>query len=493
MNYSNSHYLFYANDSSGKVDADWIVGDNTIISVSENGDNVACVTTLKPGTTTLKASASGYNPTTVNVTVSAGTLESVSVTGSLSNNQFTAGGSWNHNGLTATANYDTGYTKDVSSDATWSYNPATPTLGVESVVISATYQSVKGDSTPQAVVVTRNNPLQALYSKNNNTNVSNIYGIYVGAIDSKNVVMMDGEYGILLYNSDGINVSSYTENKTILKVNGKISIYNGLYEIVTSSITTVSSADVLEPVTYTAEGGETAEYVSRKTTVTGVPSVTTGDLSKDAGAGDVTFSFNLGGGKSIQVFYHRNSQNAEDYALLKAAVTGSSEITIKGFTSWYNSAIQVKMNGVVEADESYTAIMFSQQLLDDTKDLCDAYEGGVSSYSSYKSQLQSIWSNLASKYATLPNDQKTLLGNALRVEDGTTIEQAMTRYDFLTGKYDLSNFINGRTPMVNPYVNFNEMVGGNFNTVMLVIISSIAIGAVGISLFFIIKKKNESK
>ena len=132
------------------------------------------------------------------------------------------------------------------------------------------------------------------------------------------------------------------------------------------------------------------------------------------------------------------------------------------------------MNGVVEADESYTAIMFSQQLLDDTKDLCDAYEGGVSSYSSYKSQLQSIWSNLASKYATLPNDQKTLLGNALRVEDGTTIEQAMTRYDFLTGKYDLSNFINGRTPMVNPYVNFNEMVGGNFNTVMLVIISSIA-------------------
>ena len=339
--------------------------------------------------------------------------------------------------------------------------------------------------------------IQALYSKADGASVSDVYGIYVGKIDDSNIVMMDGEYGIDIYSKNAFATISYTENVTVLKVSGAISIYNGFYEVVPTSISeaeTVPEDQVpATPVVYAAKGGETAEYVSRLTTVTGTVTVAEGSQGNYDGdfdpdnKKDITMTFDLGGDKTLPVFYHRNSQTEEVYNAMKAAVTGGTEITVKGFTAWYKNAIQIKMNGYIPAAEGYTAEDFAQELLDLTDAVCTGYVEGDDNHD----ELVAIWSILAGadKYPSLASEEKTILADAERDEHGSVVEQAMARYDFLTGKYKLNNFINGRTPVqLRPAIEFEAQN----NTTMIIIVAIATVSAVSLAALLIIKKRKHN-
>lgn len=66
--------------------------------------------------------------------------------------------SWDPTGFTVTATFQSSWTADVTSDATWTYNPAAPADGVTSVVATATYTdgiyTETANSAAQAVTVT---------------------------------------------------------------------------------------------------------------------------------------------------------------------------------------------------------------------------------------------------------------------------------------------------------------------------------------------------
>ena len=154
INYSSTGYLFYAKDGSTQLDANWSVGDSSILSVEENSNHVAVVTTLKPGTTTLSATADGYLPASVNITVKSGDLQSVTVSGSMSRTNYATGSAWEKDGLIATANYSTGYALNVTDLATWSYSPASASsTSITSVVATATYESKSDSTEAQAVSI----------------------------------------------------------------------------------------------------------------------------------------------------------------------------------------------------------------------------------------------------------------------------------------------------------------------------------------------------
>ena len=334
------------------------------------------------------------------------------------------------------------------------------------------------------------NQIGVLYSKSDGASVSNIYGYYVGKLDDNNAVIMDGEYGIDVYKSGAFSSVSYTENETILKVTGSISIYNGLYEIKATSITTVASADISAPVVYTTQGGETKEYQNRVTTVTGVPSVTSGSLDNAAGTSDIKMNFSVNS-KTINIHYKKARQTSDAVAALKTAVSGASEITISGFTGWYKKTdsdpgFQVQMVDIVTYDNSYTAEIFAQDLLDQTDAVCDGWTPGTNNHEA----LVAIWSDLASanKYPKLPSEQKTLLAEA-DVEGSSTIDRAMARYDFLTHKYGLNNFINGRLPSSSRYI---PLIDNSNTTIFIVIISVISMSALSFGLFLTIRKRKHN-
>ena len=414
-------------------------------------------------------------------------LESITVTGSMSKTAYYVGESWSPTGLVATGHYQTAGNKDISDKVTWTYSPASPALNVTSVVATASIGEVSGSSSAQTVYVSRSNPIQVLYTQSSGASVD-VYGYYVGFLDGTGPVIMDGEYGIVVYNKTA-DVSGYTEGETILHATGSISIYKGLYEIGSPTISEASSIPEdkvpATPVVYSAKGGETAEYASRLTTVTGIPSYN-GTIG-EAGASDLTLTFTIGE-KTIQVFYKKAAQtaDADAFAAIKAAVADSEEITIKGFTGWYNG-FQVQMNGYVPPVEDYTAEDFAQDLLDQTDAVCAGWKEGDNNHDA----LEAIWSDLASndKYPSLPAAQKTILAEANRDESGTVVEQAMARYDFLTGKYNLSHFINGRTPMSFAFTGFDNLA--ETNNTMIIVISIAATSALAFTLLLVFKKKKQ--
>lgn len=481
--------LFYANDKDGNdIDAEWSSSNPGIFTVGENSNHVAYVTPVAPGTANLIATADGYNDGVFVLTINAGAVETVTVSGAMTKTSYYVGEAWSPAGLTVTADYEYGYHGDVTSSASWSYSPESPATSVTSVVATATYNDVSGSSTAQSVTVTRTNPIQAIYTKASGTSVD-VYGYYVGFLDGTGPVIMDGDYGIVIYNKSA-DVSGYTVNETILHVTGSVSIYKGLYEIGSATMSVASGTfdHPDTPVIYSTTGNETADYASRLTTVTGTATLTSGSFDDAAGTNDIKLSFTVGT-KTVQVFYKKAAQtaDADAFAAIKDAVANSTEITIKGFTGWYDG-FQVQMNGVVEAAESYTAEEFAQYLLDETDAVCEGYTEGDNNHDA----LVTVWNKLQNptdpdqkSYPFLPSAEKTVLGEADADEEGSTIEQAIARYEHICSAYGLAQFIEGRAeiPVKGSYApSYVSTLDSSSSITIIVIVAVASMTLLGVTL-----------
>ena len=427
---------------------------------------------------------------------SSATLESIAVTGSMNKKSYTTADSWDPTGFVVTAYYDDESSKDVTSNASWTYSPASPALNVTSVVATATYGEKSASSTAQTVTVTRTNPIQVIYTKSSGASVD-VYGYYVGFLDGTGPVIMDGDYGIVVYNKSA-DVSSYTVNETILHVTGSVSIYKGLYEIGSATINVASGTfdHPDTPVIYSTTGNETADYASRLTTVTGTATLTSGSFDDAAGTNDIKLSFTVGA-KTVQVFYKKAAQtaDADAFAAIKDAVANSTEITIKGFTGWYDG-FQVQMNGVVEAAESYTAEEFAQYLLDETDAVCEGYVEGDNNYEA----LVTVWNKLQNptdpdkkSYPFLPAAEKTILGEADADEEGSTIEQAIARYEHICSAYGLAQFIEGRAeiPVKGSYSpSYMSTLDSSSSITIIVIVAVASMTLLGVTLVIRKRKMN---
>lgn len=156
LDYGPTGMLLYARESvsSDDLDVDWTTSDATILDIEEIENDHLFVKGLKPGTATVSAEREGYKKATATITVSAGDLETIVVSGAMSKTSYSTMESWSAAGLVATANYELGYSYDATEDVEWTFNPAAPAENVTSVVATATMDEVSGSSAAQAVTVT---------------------------------------------------------------------------------------------------------------------------------------------------------------------------------------------------------------------------------------------------------------------------------------------------------------------------------------------------
>ena len=98
------------------------------------------------------------------------------------------------------------------------------------------------------------------------------------------------------------------------------------------------------------------------------------------------------------------------------------------------------------------------------------------------------WSSMSTKYTTLlfTEDQNTLK-NASANESGTTIEQAIARYNYIVNKYGYTNFMNRSTS--GSYNNFT-MVNEETNYTALIVVISI-MSSISLIGFVLYKKKKK--
>lgn len=428
--------------------------------------------------------------TSYDITVEAvPTVVSLTATGTPNKKTYTDGDTFNPNGLTITALYSDDSEEDVTSDVTWTPNPLTE--GTTSVTGTYLGQSVVvGGITVNPAPFS--NSIKECYNKASGADVTNVYGIFVGGFNNnQSSIIMNGEYGIMLYNT--APDSTWKENETCLCVTAAtLDIYKNLYELKSCTVSKVESAETISnnvlPVSiYSVTGSESASdltVANRLCLMSGiVTSIKHGSTSGYLKNTDNTVTMQMGG-SSIQLFIKSATATDEVGTALNDSLNNSSAMTIKGFTGFYNDNFQVQFKNLVESSSSYTAASFAQDLLDLTDSIC-------SSSGDKEIALSGVWLTLETdKYYILTSDQQNALYIAVANKDSSNvIEQAMARYDQICRKYNsCDNFI-GRASANGAR---NNMIIANSQS-MLIAVVSISVAAISIlgASFLLLKKKKD--
>lgn len=353
--------------------------------------------------------------------------------------------------------------------------------GIATITVTSTLDSsIKATC---SVTVTKSetivNSIKNCYSFASGTSVSNIYGIYVGTSDGKSPIIMNGEYGIILYGGSLDN--SWIKNQTVLKASGTLDIYNNLYEIksYTASVVTDEEeiANNVSPiVTYSINGSETSSdtsLASRLCLVSGTVAYAS-DSNNDYKA-----TITLSNSKTVNLFVKSTYKET-----LKNIIVAGATLTLKGFTSIHYSTFQVSVFENVTIEDSYTANDFATELMNKTDSIC-------SSSTNKAGDLSPVWIDLEQNcYSKLSESEKnTLLISGATYKTGATIEQAMDRYDYIVSHYNLNNFINRNITKSDIRINFLTTSDSH----LLLILSLTGLSFAAITLTFILIKRKVNK
>lgn len=319
-------------------------------------------------------------------------------------------------------------------------------------------------------------------------------GIYMGQVRDAAIVM-NGEYGMSVYYGTGnvpVTFDSYTKGVTPLHIESKLEISSGLYRtnkdenVVSVLASEKRIAEIGTPSTYMITGSEDKDdaYLgSRLSNATGVIksySYTSGNVNMNA-----TIEVN---GTELSLFIANMFMTDDVQNKIKDSYDNKKVITIEGFTSFYNK-FQIQLTGIVEKKEDYTATDFAKQIIELTDAVCDGYDGKTDN----SEALKSVWLILqdTDHYLALAVEQQTILKNATADSTGDDLAKGVARYDYLVGKYNLTNFIDRDVPNVgsglNPLISVNNIQETAWIVVIVGLVGLTAVGG-----YFFIRRRKEN-
>lgn len=136
---------------------------------------------------------------------------------------------------------------------------------------------------------------------------------------------------------------------------------------------------------------------------------------------------------------------------------------------------------------SYSAWSLAFEILSETDSVCNEYDGVTDNADA----IAAKWETLGGEghYASLNSAEKAKLIEGIAKEDGTTLEQALARYDYLTAKYNLDGFISDRAPSAGRYTPANLTVAEDSN-VAIAVVAIVAVASISaIAVILIIKRR----
>ena len=107
---------------------------------------------LKAGVGSVTGTYEGKTFTVTGITVATNELLGITISGELTKNTYDNTESWSTAGLKVIANYSVSGEQDVTSQVTWSFDPAKPTIGKEQVTITATFDDKTASQTYDVTV-----------------------------------------------------------------------------------------------------------------------------------------------------------------------------------------------------------------------------------------------------------------------------------------------------------------------------------------------------
>ena len=258
-----------------------------------------------------------------------------------------------------------------------------------------------------------------------------------------------GDTGLLDYttsNAEGGVISFTSTHTNILTVDNA-----GNYEAVSKGVAsvivtlTIDDKEYFDITKFIVNGNATISQVIEISNEIGTGKTTEYKVSASgtvtSKSGDGTKSKNnsvyiTDGENTLQVYYgYKAVSNWSDI------VVGASVIAT-GFVQNYNGNAEISSPSIEVIE--YTAESFADDLLTAISEVCSIDYDGVTSN---KTALEGVWSIMSnsSHYGKLSSAQVLILASADADEDGTNIEKAMAFYDYACKKYNLTQFIEGRT------------------------------------------------
>ena len=418
----------------------WISDDGTTTDMLQiysgkglNSANFSAVTDVEVGAiVTIKGTLKKYNSTyeydknNYQLSYLVKTITSLTISGSMTKTMYSDGSQWNPAGFVVTAHYNDNTTGDVTSGASWTYNPAVPTLGVTSVVATASFGGFSATSSAQAVTVATTPYTNGLPYKMYlvNTQLSATY-YFTGAMGT-------GQQQYYGASSTDISeaVDVYFENNT----NGGQNLYFNV--------------------------NSTKNYIT-------INKVTSGE--------ETHYNFTFGTtAPTIGWGYNGNCLTYEIDGVDYTIATYGSYTTFGGSPASYNTNYPAQFS----LSDSVTAATFAQEFLDNMT--CDATGASAPTFASGYT-----WADFQVTFSQLPSSEQQTLQSATANESGTVVEQAMARYDYVVAKYSYNNFINrsigNSANRMNGIIDNNRVV---LLTAVLGLLSTTAFAA-----FYMLRKK----
>lgn len=251
---------------------------------------------------TLTASSNQVRMTKIDVTyevdVNAPVLESIATTGTPYNTTCYIGDTPSAEGLFVTATYSDNSTADVTSSASWSYEPATIASDTKSVTATASYGGKEASTTFNVTVNSIANTEEDAYTVAEAITLIDAgkgltEEVYVKGIVSQ-VDEFNDTYGSITYwisddgtttsqqflcygglDIDGEKFTSINDLKlgTVVVINGLLTKYNSTYELNTSNVLVSkdeSNARTIESITIDGEATKTYYNIGERLSVEGL-------------------------------------------------------------------------------------------------------------------------------------------------------------------------------------------------------------------------------
>ncbi len=418
----------------------WISDDGSTTNMLEvysgkglNGADFAAVTDIEVGAiVTIKGNLKKYNSTyeydvsSQQTSYLVKTITGLTMTGSMTKTLYSDGSQWNPAGIEVIASYNDNTTGDVTGGVTWSYNPATPTLGVTSVVVTASFGGFSVSSSAIAVTVSTtpytNGIPYKMYLLNTNLNKT-LY--FTGAMGTG----QQQYYGASTETkSEAVDV--YFENNA---TSGQNIYFNS---------------------------GNSKNYFYVSTSVV-----------------DNKTHYNFAFSTSLPSQGWGYNGNCIIYEVDGVDYTYG---TYDNFTTFGATNASFSNNFLVdfEVSDSVTADTFASEFL--SKLTCDATGESAPTFATGYT-----WADFQVLFSQLPSTEQETLRTAVANESGTSVQQAMARYDYIVAKYSYNNFINRSVASLSHKM--NNFLGGNSAVMITVVIGLITTPLM--AAWFMLKKR----
>ncbi len=383
-------------------------------------------------------------------------LDGISLSGSLRTQH--AGTNWNTDGLLVTAHWQIQGDLNVTPLATFSFNPAKPALGVDSVEITASYEGKSATATFSVNVIE-----------------STVYRIVEDATELK-----DGTtFYIVAKSGDKYYIANndLTAGHIVMQQITEETSLSGL----TSGSTLISSEGRLLTLVGSAGNWQITDgtnYLAFSGTSNGNDSFESSNKDKSGAKFTITSD-------GLNVLINNNSYSGRGYRY--NTQTGD----LRNYETTKQTALY--MFADIPADIDETAVEFAQLILDDiTCDSTGVTPPDTGDWEALEELYEDVTAEGKEALLNSPADSSIVITSVS--SDADILKAAMAKYDYIVGKYGKATYADfiGRDPSPILGTNHINLMMNNNYILPIVIISSItALSAVG--LFFILRKKKHQQ